>query len=227
MINNKYEIEGVILKENKNWEDILIIGVDEVGRGCLAGPIVGGAVSWNPEFIINCPDLKDLALLLQINDSKKVSPKKRGLLTEFIYSKARATAIHEISADQIDKIGISQANKQVLEQSALKIINANPNKKAYVIVDHFKIFENNPKIKTISVTKGDQKSLSVAAASIIAKTFRDSLMKNAHLEYPQYGFDTNVGYGSIKNIKAIAEYGFSPLHRKTFKIKPDIIPLKI
>ena len=224
-----------------------IIGCDEVGRGCLAGPIVGGAVRWNQDFILKIaqdlknfcanlgislensdrktlikqiwqgikknPELNNLYLTLQIDDSKKLTPKKRVLLAEFI--KAHTDwATHEIAAEEIDMNGVGQANKKVLEESCLKTCKDATN--IHVLVDHFKIFTSHPDIKILAMDKGDERSLSIAAASIIAKVYRDKLMHELHETYPQYGFNTNVGYGSAAHMTAIKVHGLTTLHRKSF-----------
>ena len=160
--------------------------------------------------------LGDIYMLLQVDDSKKLSPLKREKLSKFIKEKAAGWGIFEISAEEIDKNGISLANKTVLENSCLNILNQTP---THVLVDHFNIFQNHPKINSIPVTKGDQKSISIAAASIIAKVYRDDLMKKHHEQYPNYGFDSNVGYGTPANIVGIKLHGLCPLHRKSFTQK--------
>ena len=265
----KFDIENSLHTQNP---DLTLVGCDEVGRGCIAGPIVGGAVYWDKNFIANALeklvqilteenfsihinaaqenearvgdlrkivikyltkliklDIKnglaedqspyfDLIMLLQIDDSKKLSHKKRELLTKYIKEKARAHSIFEISAQEIDNHGVGEANKKVLENSTLNIINSHPNPKIGVLVDHFDIFKE-PSLKDIikiPITKGDQKSLSIAAASIIAKVHRDNLMQKFHLDYPAYQFDSNVGYGTVSNISALRQHGLSPIHRKSF-----------
>lgn len=245
----KFDIENKVLNHNPG---ALIIGSDEVGRGCIAGPIVGGSVIWDSQFIqSNIDKLKfffekenikedidrknllkilskkikedesfyDLFMLMQIDDSKKLGIKKRELLKNYIIEKARAYSIHEISAETIDQNGIGETNKKVLENSALKIIQSlNINENIALLVDHFEVFSDKPQYTKISITKGDQKSLSIAAASIIAKTHRDNLMQTYHNQYPQYSFNSNVGYGTAAHILSIKEYGLTPLHRKSFTL---------
>jgi ribonuclease HII len=247
-MTNQSDLARKLLKfdiETSLKDDSFIIGCDEVGRGCLAGPIVGGAVNWNTEFITKIaqdlqnlypnltnldkkmlikeigkgikknPHLNDLYLTLQIDDSKKLTQKKRELLAEFIKANT-IWNIHEISAEEIDKYGIGQANKKVLEESSLKTAQGSSNIRVSVLVDHFKIFTSHPNIKIFAMDKGDEKSLSIAAASIIAKVYRDKLMKEHHEVHPQYGFNTNVGYGSAAHMAAIKTHGLSPLHRRSF-----------
>ncbi len=210
-----------ILKyENKLWDKgyHIIAGVDEVGRGPLAGPIVGCAVAWNYKTIDNLlkiPHKKEL--LLKITDSKKVTKKNREILSEFIRKECLGYEICEISAKEIDEIGIGIANKKVLRNA---VINLSRNLKIdYVLVDYFSICTNDCKISELSLKKGDQVSFAIASASIVAKVYRDNLMYKYSKKYSQYSLDTNVGYGTKKHLLAIKKYGYTPIHRKSYKIK--------
>jgi ribonuclease HII len=181
----------------------LVAGVDEVGRGPLAGPIVGAAV-------VLRTDSPDKSLILEINDSKKLSRKKREELFEKIKEQAEAFAIYEMSNLDIDRIGISYCNHEVfrgsLRQIGLKV--------DMVLSDGYPIKDFRG--RNTPVIKGDTKSAAIACASIIAKVHRDRIMENLHAYYPQYGFDSNVGYGSQVHIEALKRLGPCPIHRMSF-----------
>ncbi len=207
--------------ENLKYESTLwnsgtgiIAGVDEVGRGPLAGPIVAAAVVW-PKVILEWTtdtEHPHFKILQKIKDSKKVTLKNRELLDEFIKSNCQHYAIIEISSEEIDKNGVGECNIKSLEQAALSIKGIE-----HVLVDHHKIFKTQPTPETTSITEGESHSISIAAASIIAKVYRDNLMKNKyHNLYPEYSFDSNVGYGTKKHLEAIKAYGITPIHRKSF-----------
>lgn len=180
-----------------------LAGVDEVGRGPLAGPIAAAAVVLN----LNCETEK---LILEINDSKKLSPKKREVLSERIKKNAVAYNIYLLDNEEIDKKGIGYCNQQVLRQAALGL-NVEP---SLVLSDGYAV--KNVGIKNEFVIKGDAQSASIACASIIAKVYRDNLMKQYAKEYPQYRFESNAGYGSKEHIDAIIKYGTCPIHRMSF-----------
>lgn len=181
----------------------LIAGVDEVGRGPLAGPIVAAAV------ILNLKE--DLSgLILGINDSKKLSSKVRKELSEIIKDKAISYSIVEISSDEIDDLGISYCNNKAFKECC-NLLKYQPD---LVLSDGYSIKDFS--IKNEYVIKGDTKSANIACASIIAKVYRDNLMEKYSNIYPQYGFENNVGYGSQQHIDAIKTYGICPIHRKSF-----------
>lgn len=182
---------------NQNIE--LIAGIDEVGRGPLAGPVVAAAVILPKNIIIE-----------GINDSKKLSAKKREELFEIISQKAVSIGIGMESNSLIDEINILQATYSAMK-SAVKNLNIKPE---ILLVDAVKI----PDIDIIQegIIKGDEKSLSIAAASIIAKVTRDRMMVDFDDIYPEYGFKDNKGYGSQKHIEAIKNFGLCPIHRKSF-----------
>lgn len=185
-------------------EKLVIAGVDEVGRGPLAGPIVSAAVILK----LDIEDDKDL--ILKINDSKKISEKVREELDEIIKEKALYYNIVEIDNKLIDERGIAQCNNEVLRRAAAEI----DTKIDLVISDGYSI--KNCDTWNEFVIKGDGKSASIACASIIAKVYRDNLMKEYNEIYPQYGFLKNVGYGTKEHIEAIIEHGFTEIHRKSF-----------
>lgn len=180
-----------------------IAGVDEVGRGPLAGPIVAAAV------ILERNTLED-DFILGLNDSKKLSEKKREELAQIIKEKAVAYYISEISNKEIDTKGIAYANNQIF-LNACSLISTKPE---LVLSDGYLV--KNIKIENKYVIKGDTKSASIAAASIIAKVYRDNLMKEYSKIYTQYKFESNMGYGSKEHIEAIKEHGICEIHRKSF-----------
>jgi len=176
-----------------------LAGIDEAGRGPLAGPVVAAAVifsedTYNPE----------------INDSKKVSPKLREILFDWIMQSAVSVGIGIIDQNEIDKINILQAALKAMKIAAGKL-KPQPD---LLLIDGNKIFES--KVKTIPVIKGDSKSFSIAAASIIAKVTRDRIMEKASLKEPQYLWHKNKGYGTREHIEAIKKFGYTSFHRKTF-----------
>ncbi|MCU0431240.1 MAG: ribonuclease HII [Cytophagaceae bacterium] len=177
-------------------------GVDEAGRGCLAGPVVAAAVIFPSQY-------ENTAL----NDSKKLHPAKREELAEIIKNDALSYGIGIISNDEIDEINILQATYKAMHQ-ALAQLKFKP---AFIIVDgnRFKPFESIPHQCLI---KGDGNYQSIAAASILAKTYRDAFMKQEAQNYPCYGWERNMGYGTLEHRNAIRKHGFCPLHRKTFSI---------
>ena len=180
-----------------------LAGVDEVGRGPLAGPIVAAAV------ILDL-DVSDNELILNINDSKKVSPPNREKLSKIIQEKALAVSISILDNKEIDKKGIGWCNNEVLKKSGegLKIT---PD---IVLSDGYSI--KGIKYENRYVVKGDSKSASIACASIVAKVYRDNLMKELSAKYPQYGFEKHVGYGTSEHINAIKEFGPCDIHRRSF-----------
>jgi ribonuclease HII len=181
-----------------------LAGVDEVGRGPLAGPIVAAAVILD----LNIKDDKDL--ILRANDSKKLSISVRSELSKIIKEKALAYKIIAIDNNQIDEKGIGWCNNQVF----LDCCNEISIKPDIVLSDGYKI-KNYVGLNEF-VIKGDTKSISIACASIIAKVYRDELMLQYNNEYPNYGFDKNVGYGTEQHVSSIKKYGAIPIHRKCF-----------
>ncbi|NRN89782.1 Ribonuclease HII [Lactobacillus helveticus] len=185
--------------EKQFWQKgKLVAGVDEVGRGPLAGPVVTAAVIIDHNFD-----------LLEVNDSKKLSPEKRLQLYPKILSEAVSVGIGVKSAAVIDQINIYEADRQAMAQ-AVKALDVKPNA---LLVDAMNVPVDLPQIELI---KGDAKSNSIAAASIVAKVFRDKLMDDYDKIYPQYGFPRNAGYGTKEHIDALKKYGPTPIHRKTF-----------
>jgi ribonuclease HII len=175
-----------------------IAGIDEAGRGPLAGPVVAGAVILPEKFYL--PGL---------NDSKKLTEAKRDEYFEVIMAEALAVGVGIVSAEEIDKINILQASKKAM-LSAVNQLGITPD---FLLVDAVKLDTPYP---FEALIKGDSRSISIAAASIIAKVTRDRLMKALSIEFPQYGFGANMGYGTAEHLKAIKEHGVTIHHRKTF-----------
>lgn len=183
----------------------LIAGVDEVGRGPLAGPVVAAAVI-----------LPDGFFLPGIDDSKKLSEKKREEYEEIIKREAVAISVAMIDAEEIDQINIYESTKKAMS-AAIASLNPLPE---FLLIDAMKLDTPFP---TEAIIKGDAKSISIAAASIIAKTARDRLMKELSLLYPPYGFEKNMGYGTKTHIDAIMKNGITPYHRKSFAPVKDFV----
>lgn len=177
-----------------------ICGIDEAGRGPLAGPVVVGAVI-----------LPQTSFIEGINDSKKVSEKKRELLYEQITNEAIAWSVGIIDQREIDKINILNATKKALTM-AVEELEIKPD---LILVDALEHI-NTLGIPVQSIIKGDATRYSIAAASIIAKVTRDRIMRQWDEVYPQYGFASHKGYGTAKHIQAIKEYGICDLHRRSF-----------
>ena len=181
-----------------------IAGVDEVGRGPLAGPVVCAAVIM---------PLEDAAIIEGVDDSKKLSAKKREDLAERIKQRALAYTIVEIDEKQIDEINILEATKLGMK----KAIEGLSISAEVVITDGNMTLD--VAMPQHSVVHGDALSYSIGAASIIAKVYRDSLMEDFAVLYPQYAFEKNKGYGTAVHINAIKEFGLCPIHRRTFTKK--------
>lgn len=176
-----------------------ICGIDEAGRGPLAGPVVAGAVILPKDCDI-----------LYINDSKKLSEKKREMLYDEIMAKAVAVGVGVVSWERIDEINILQATYEAMRQAIAGLSTA-PD---LLLNDAVTI--PGVDIKQMPIIKGDAKSASIGAASIIAKVTRDRLMLKYHKLYPEYGFDTHKGYGTKAHIEALQKYGPCPIHRRSF-----------
>ena len=180
----------------------VICGCDEVGRGPLAGPVVAAAVL-----------LPRDAVLYGINDSKKLSEKKREELNDMIFEQAIAVGIAEMSPRVIDAINILEASRLAMVQ-AVRNLGVDTD---FVVVDGWE----NPHflLPQQAVVKGDSKCISIAAASIVAKVYRDRLMVKLSEQYPQYGFEKNKGYGTKEHYEALLQYGPCEMHRTSFNLK--------
>ncbi|MFT4413545.1 ribonuclease HII [Fredinandcohnia humi] len=183
----------------------LIAGVDEVGRGPLAGPVVAAAVILPIDFYL--PGL---------NDSKKLTELKREELFNQIKEKAVSIGIGIISANIIDEVNIYEATKQAMKKAILAL-SCSPE---HVLVDAIQIPIDLPQT---SIIKGDAKSISIAASSIIAKVTRDRLMTRLGLDYPQYGFEKHMGYGTPYHMEALKQHGVTNEHRKSFGPVRDLV----
>mgnify|MGYP000600359179 CR=1 FL=1 len=203
----KYEDELLrtenLKKYEKQYKDYgYICGIDEVGRGPLAGPVVACAVI----LPVDCD-------ILYINDSKKLSAKKRNELYDVIMEKAVSVGIGMASHERIDEINILQATYEAMRQ-AIDNLKVKPD---LLLNDAVTIPE--VVIPQVPIIKGDAKSVSIAAASIVAKVTRDRLMEEYDKEYPEYGFAKHKGYGTAAHIAALKEFGPTPIHRRTFITK--------
>lgn len=198
---NKELLRTEKMKEyEKKYSDYeYICGIDEVGRGPLAGPVVTGAVILPKDCDI-----------LYLNDSKQLSEKKREELYDIIMEKAVAVSVGYNSPERIDEINILQATLEAFEQSIEKM-DPRP---TLLLNDAVKLPHID--IPQVPIIKGDAKSVSIAAASIVAKVTRDRLMVKYDEIYPEYGFASNKGYGSASHIEAIRKYGPTPIHRRSF-----------
>ncbi len=196
----KLQYERTLLAKGVKY----IAGVDEVGRGPLAGPVVCAAVIM---------PLDNESIIVGVDDSKKLSAKKREQLAGEIKKKALAYTIVEVSEKEIDEINILEATKLGMKK-ALETLSIPPET---VLTDGNMTLDISFPQK--SVIHGDALSYSIGAASIIAKVYRDNMMDEYAKQYPQYAFDSNKGYGTAAHIQAIKEYGLCPIHRRTFTKK--------
>ena len=199
-----YEKELMRTEQMKEYERqynsfSYICGIDEVGRGPLAGPVVAGAVILPKDCDI-----------LYLNDSKQLSEKKREELYDVIMEKAVATGLGLVAPERIDEINILQATYEAMRQ-AIGNLSVQPD---LLLNDAVTIPKVN--IRQVPIIKGDAKSISIAAASIIAKVTRDRLMIQYDSVFPEYGFASNKGYGAAAHIEALRKYGPTPIHRKSF-----------
>ena len=200
LIAERQRIYDMSAFERENSQYGLLCGIDEVGRGPLAGPVYAAAVilpSDNP--------------ILYLNDSKQLSEKKREELYDVIMEKAVAVGIGSSSEKRIDEINILQATFEAMTMA----VNNLKVKPGALLIDAVHVPQLE-EYKQISLVKGDARSVSIAAASIVAKVTRDRIMKELSLKYPEYGFDSNKGYGSQAHIEAIKKYGPCEIHRRSF-----------
>ena len=179
-----------------------VCGVDEVGRGPLAGPVVCASVIMPTDELIE-----------GVDDSKKLTAKRREILSEKIIEKAIAYRICLIEPQIIDEINILQATRLCMKNA----VESMPVAPDFVLTDGNMTLDVS--IPQRSVIKGDALSYSIGAASVIAKVYRDALMREYAKIYPEYGFESNAGYGSAKHIEAIKKYGLTPIHRRSFTKK--------
>ena len=193
---------GFDFEEQARSEGFLFVaGVDEVGRGCLAGPVVAAACILDLSKAI--PD--------KLNDSKKLTAKQRDEIGEELRANALAFGIGSVDAEEIDRINILEATKKAM---SLAIGGLKP-QADYLLVDALQL--KLVRLPQKSIIKGDSISYSIAAASVIAKTYRDALMTEHDAKFPQYGFAEHKGYGAASHRAAIREHGPCPLHRRSFR----------
>ncbi len=188
-------------------KNLIEAGLDEAGRGCYAGPVFAAAVILPKYF--HHPLL---------NDSKQLNEKQRNLLRPIIEKESIAFAVASVDNDTIDKINILQASFTAMHLS----VNQLKTTPEFLLIDgnRFKVYKNIPHQ---CIVKGDGKYAAIAAASILAKTYRDEFMQQIHTAFPEYGWDKNKGYGTAIHRKAIDEFGLCSYHRKSFNILPEIV----
>lgn len=186
-------------------------GTDEAGRGCLSGPVVAAAVILSPDF--------EHKLL---NDSKQLTEKQREYLRPVIEKEALAYGVAFIGQVEIDKINILNASILAMQRSLDQLYPA----PEFIIIDGNR-FKDYRKIPHQTIVKGDSKYLSIAAASILAKTYRDEYMQKIHKEFPAYNWAKNKGYPTKEHREAIRKFGATPHHRKTFKLLPEQLRLDL
>ncbi|WP_347173660.1 ribonuclease HII [Polaribacter uvawellassae] len=199
-----------MLKSNYSGK-ILEAGTDEAGRGCLCGPVVAAAVILPADF--EHPFL---------NDSKQLSEKQRKELKPIIEQKAIAFGVCFVDEKEVDTINVLQASITGMQRS---IAQLNPQPE-FIIVDGNK-FKTYKEIPHKTIVKGDSKYLSIAAASVLAKTYRDEFMEKIHQEFPMYHWKQNKGYPTKQHRNAIREFGITKYHRKTFRLLPEQLKLEL
>lgn len=193
-------LEEMTRLEREFWDAgrLRVAGMDEVGRGPLAGPVVGACVILPPDDLI-----------LGINDSKKLSPARREALAVQIHARALFVGIGQVESQQIDELNILNATKKALMAAC-----------TWQEAPDFLLFDTVPGLRppcpSRGLVKGDALSYSIAAASIVAKVYRDGLMQEYDRQYPQYGFARNKGYGTAEHMEALRRYGPCPIHRRSF-----------
>jgi len=189
----------------------LEVGTDEAGRGCLSGPVVAAAVILPLDFYHEL-----------LNDSKQISEAKRKILRPIIEKEALAFGVSFIHHEEVDQLNVLQASITGM-QRAISDMKISPE---FIIVDGNK-FKSYQEIPYKTIVKGDAKFMSIAAASVLAKTYRDDFMEKIHQEYPAYNWKQNKGYPTKEHRKAIQEFGITKYHRKTFKLLPTQLKLDI
>jgi ribonuclease HII len=186
-------------------EKLTEAGIDEAGRGCYAGPVFAAAVILPKDFFHPL-----------LNDSKQLKEKERDLLRPIIEKESIAYAVATIGNDEIDSINILQATYKAMH-SAISNLSQQP---GLLLIDGNR-FKPYQKINHHCIVKGDSKYASIAAASILAKTYRDEYMQQLHKKFPQYGWHKNKGYGTLQHRKAIEKHGLCEYHRRSFNIQPS------
>ena len=192
-------MEMRVFEREYEEQDLIVCGIDEAGRGPLAGPVAAGAVILPKDLV-----------LYYLNDSKKVTPRRREILFDEIKKNAVSWQVALVSEKEIDAINILQATYEAMRK-AVDGLSVKPD---MLLVDAVTIPEIS--IRQQGIVKGDAKSVSIAAASILAKVTRDHLMEEYDTLYPEYGFGKHKGYGTKQHVEAIRKYGPCPIHRMTF-----------
>lgn len=198
--------EALLEFEREHWgEGVVVAGLDEAGAGPIAGPVTAGCVVLDPD---------QLDALVGVDDSKSLSAAKREAHAETIKAAVRAWAVAEASVAEIDEINIRQAGllamKRALDEVLTKVGDV-----GHLLVDARVV--PGTQIPQSDLIKGDARSLSIAAASILAKVSRDAYMSGAALDFPEYGFDKHKGYGTAEHVAALKAHGVTPLHRRSFE----------
>ena len=189
--------------------DLIEAGCDEVGRGCLAGPVVAAAVIFPKKYRHKL-----------LNDSKQLTKEERMLLKEDIVRDALAWAVAEVSHTEIDEINILNASFKAMQLAVDKLAL----RPQLLLIDGNR-FKSTLELPFECIIKGDASYLSIAAASVLAKTFRDDLMQSLALQFPGYGWETNVGYPTLEHRDGIRNLGITPYHRRTFQLLPSQLEL--
>ncbi len=204
--NKNDEVTDRIQFERMLWDEGFerVMGLDEVGRGCLSGPVVAAGVIFEPDTFID-----------EIRDSKTLSLAERKSLTGQIKAKALYWTIQWCSPGEIDELNILHASIEAMNRCA-EADNANPD---YLLVDGNRFSSGLCPHKCL--VKGDDRSMSIAAASIIAKVYRDEWMIELHEQYPHYGWDTNVGYPTAQHYEGLQQHGATQYHRQSFNLRTD------
>ncbi|RXF69171.1 ribonuclease HII [Arcticibacter tournemirensis] len=192
-------------------EEFIEAGCDEAGRGCLAGPVFAAAVILPRDFTHE-----------QLTDSKQLGEEDRYELRKIIENKAIAYAVAQVDHDEIDRINILNASFLAMHK-ALDMLHIRP---GFVLIDGNR-FKKYQEVPHACIVKGDGKYFSIAAASILAKTYRDDFMKELAILHPEYDWCSNKGYPTIKHRNAVLRYGFSPYHRRTFRVTDPQLELEL
>ena len=202
-LNEKENIIDRLKFERQLWAEgyTHVMGLDEVGRGCLAGPVVAAGVVFYPET--NIPEMRD---------SKTIGEEERNELAARIKNEALLWTVQEGSIAEIDELNILWASLHTMQ----KCVDAPKITPDYLLVDGNRYISSL--VPYTCLVKGDDRSMSIAAASILAKVYRDDLMRKLHKEFPEYGWDTNVGYPTAVHKKGLKEFGYTDYHRTSFKL---------
>lgn len=217
MVKQTKPSRPTFIEEEQLWNNgyECVIGVDEVGRGAFAGPLVAAGVVFAP----NCHNNSSkefIGITAQVNDSKILSAVQREKISQQILSCIQDYAIEVIPVSTINRVGVGKANQIAIR----KVVSRLHKSVSFVLIDGFwvKNIKGIGLKKQKAIVKGDQKVMSIAAASVIAKVFRDKLMSKLSQKYPEYGLDINKGYGTRFHQNAIKKHGLSPVHRSSFSL---------